>query len=714
VKIYQLIYTSVQHSLSDTSLGLENQPGMRVWSCSQGITKDNISEIIKFANYRLPKNNDVVFSEIIGDPEVPSLFPKIFRTIHLADGRYAAIQSVFAGVDHQSQPRNFFAHALVFDEIDEGFLPESYCGSELFKTHLTTEEAEKQLVHYLPIIEVAETDDKNEGKVREFIDTHKGELSYLIDKAMMVLKSDTITHICISTKSEELTCKYLVALKYMLPRELEYHTGISTYNVYIPSDKQNQIIFNGTIEGKNNITQEAVLTRTNCIYIDMEKLNVADDELSPLFDFGLSELRSEYAKYNFRNAQALEDWLDTKKDEGQPGMGARLLKLKASGGNDAFVTRALELYEKLSEDAMKNVRFEICKVMYDNCSLFGKELKGITDKYITMCLTKLCNGEAYEIEDFLPKGPSAKQQAQFFKNRMADYMEIIRTNFDTIGHKNKYVLITLFAQIKHEVGDKSWHEFFKERKQYLILFTELASVIITGYGANAFSPPSVWTDEELHEAVAYFDSSTQDDKIKQSCLKYVYFHEEVDWELYGVMLTKHKKTRGEEIKDMQRLKRMLSRVGYIPFTRGSYMDLRAEVTSDMLDSASPLLLSRLLYAYYQWRGTYGNQAKAQDRAERVRALLLEMRRTQESCYNYIVPKLAIEIVEAPGHYHELMVSADTMPVSFWNWFLIGYSRCREQDDKILNYTHVYHGSRAGLMKLPNLRKRMKMAFKNVE
>ena len=180
------------------------------------------------------------------------------------------------------------------------------------------------------------------------------------------------------------------------------------------------------------------------------------------------------------------------------------------------------------------------------------------------------------------------------------------------------------------------------------------------------------------------------------------------------MLTKHKKTRGEELNDMKHLKRMLARVGYIPFTRGSYMDLKAEVTSDMLDSASPLLLSRLLYAYYQWRGTYGNQAKAQDKAERVRALMLEMRRTQPSCYNYIIPKLALEIVEAPGHYHELMVSADTMPVSFWNWFLIGYSRCKEQDDKILNYTHVYDGSRAGLMKLPNLRKRMKMAFKNVE
>ncbi len=714
MKIYQLIYTSVQHSLSDMELGLENQAGMRVWSCSQGITKNNIAEIIKFSKYTLPKNNDVVFSEIIGDPTVPELFPKTFRTVHLSDGRYAAIQSVFAGVNHQGEPSNFFAHAFVFDEIDDRFIPELYCTSPLFKTYLTTEEAEKQLVHYLPVLEGVKPEEDMEKEIQMFIDLHRPQISYLLNQAMIVLKSDTLTHLCISTANEFTTRSYIIALKYLLPRDIEYHTGVSTYSIYIPLEKQTQIIFNGTVEGKNNITKTAIEAHPNCVFIDMEKLDVLDTPISPLLEFSFDELMDEYAKYNFSNAHALEDWLATRKDVTSPGMGAKLLKLKASGGNETFVKRALELYEHIDDEDMQQVRFEICKVMYDNSPLFHKELKSITDNYITMCLKRLCSGEAYEIEDFLPQGPDTKMQAQFFKNRMADYMEIIRVNFDTIGQKNKYLLITLFAQVKHEVGDKSWHEFFKERKQYLMLFTELASMIITGYGANAFSPPSVWTPEELHEAVAYFDASTQDEKIKQSCLKYVYFHDEVDWELYGIMLTKHKKTKGEEIADMQRIKRMLRRVGYIPFERATYMDIKAEVTSDMLDNTSPLLLSRLLYAYYQWRGTYGNQAKAQEKAEKVRSLLLEMRRTQTSCYNYIIPKLALEIVEAPGHYHEIMVSTQTMPVSFWNWFLIGYSRCKEQDDKILNYTHVYHGSRAGLMKLPNLRKRMKMAFKNVE
>lgn len=95
MKVYQLIYTSVRHSLSDSTLGLANQPGLRVYSCSQGITENNIAEIVKFASYRLPKNDKTVYSEVTGDPQVPEMFPKCFRTLRLSDGRYAAIQTVF-------------------------------------------------------------------------------------------------------------------------------------------------------------------------------------------------------------------------------------------------------------------------------------------------------------------------------------------------------------------------------------------------------------------------------------------------------------------------------------------------------------------------------------------------------------------------------------------------------------------------------------------
>ena len=99
MKVYQMIYTSVKHSIAVPELGLSNQSGMRVWSCSQGLTRENISELIRFAGYRLPKNDTTEYSKELGDPSVPAMFPKVFRTIRLADGKFAAIQSVYAGYD---------------------------------------------------------------------------------------------------------------------------------------------------------------------------------------------------------------------------------------------------------------------------------------------------------------------------------------------------------------------------------------------------------------------------------------------------------------------------------------------------------------------------------------------------------------------------------------------------------------------------------------
>ena len=125
------------------------------------------------------------------------------------------------------------------------------------------------------------------------------------------------------------------------------------------------------------------------------------------------------------------------------------------------------------------------------------------------------------------------------------------------------------------------------------------------------------------------------------------------------------------------------------YKRQTYTSLKPEVTDDIRNNNSPLLISRLLYAVYRWQGTYGNQMKAEKCANRVRKLLLEMRKTQTSCFNFMIPKLALEIIESPGHYHEVMINTETMPPSFWNWFLIGYNKSKEDEDKMLAYTRVY-------------------------
>lgn len=144
---------------------------------------------------------------------------------------------------------------------------------------------------------------------------------------------------------------------------------------------------------------------------------------------------------------------------------------------------------------------------------------------------------------------------------------------------------------------------------------------------------------------------------------------------------------------------MLAKVGYIPYKRNSYDALRGDVRRDMNEHRSPLLISKLLDAYYCWKSDGENQVQAQKDAERLAKLILEMRSKEKTCYDFIIPKLALEITEADSHYHELIINADTMPESFWNWFIIGYKRCRDDDLTALNYIRVYKANKRRFLRM---------------
>lgn len=712
MKVYQLIYTSVLNSLSDPELGLNNRSGLRVFSCTQGVTKQNIDEIIRFATYRLPKNNDITYSNKPCDPAVPELFRKIFRTIKLSDGRYVAMQISYAGYDFEGQIGNIFAHAFIFDDVDDSFMPERYFTHPKFRTHLEEKALNGQIVHYLKPLDDLEPTEGLEDKVIEFITLHKNELTYILDKAMRLLTSDDIKNICIATNHFELTEMYLLALKWLLPRDGAPHLGISTYNVYLPSDKQKQIIFHGTVKGKNNITEQAIEVRKNCIYIDIENTRFERDTSSILFRFEVKELRSIYERYKFTSAAQLLAWIATNEDTSKEGIAQKLIKLKKTAGDEAFKTRTLEIYPALGDINMAGVRFEISKIMFENLHLFEGKKKEITELYMRQCLERLCAGDTIDIEQAFAEEETAADIAKEVSANIGEYMAEIRLNINVIPEKNKITLLRLFGYVKHFGKMESWQEMFKDEED-LKLFVKLAAdIIITGTGMSAFTNVDNWDSADLSEAVAFFDSSTNDHFLKKSCLKYIYSHRDEDWAKYGVTLTYREKTKGEIEADVERVRRMLTKVGYEPYQRGGYADIKNEVNDDIRSNNSPLLVSRLLYAVYRWQRSFGNQIDAEENAKSVRELLLELRLTQKRCFDYMIPKLALEIIESPGHYHEIMVNTETMPESFWNWFIIGFKRCGRDDDKRLSYTRVYMASRDGLQGIP-VRKKLNDLFSNI-
>lgn len=712
MKVYQLIYTSVLSSLSDPELGLTNRSGLRVFSCSQGITKDNIDEIIRFATYRLPKNNDIIYSAKPCDPSVPELFPKIFRTLRLSDGRYVAMQISYAGYDFDGQIGNVFAHAFVFDDVDDDFIPERYFGHPMYRTHLEEKALNGQIVHYLKPLDDIQPTEGLEEKVIEFVSEHKNELTYILDKAMRLLTSDDIKNICIATNEAELTQMYLLALKWLLPRDGAENLGISTYNVYLPSDKQKQIVFHGTIKGKNNITQQAIEVRRNCIYIDIENTRFERDTNSMLFRFGVKELRDIYAKYKFTSAPQLLAWEATNEDITQEGIASKLIKLKKTAGDEAFTKRVMEIYPSINDLSMAGVRFELSQIMFENLHLFEDKKKDIAELYMWQCLERICAGDTVNMGNPFDDEETAKDIANEITSNIGQYMEEIRINLDLIPEKNKLLLLQLFGSVKHAASMQSWRELFTD-KEDLKLFVHIASeLVITGAGMSAFTNIEGWLSADLAEVIAFFDSSTRDHFLKKSCLKYIYAHQDEDWEKYGVSLKKHEKSKGAQEADIEKIRRMLSKVGYIPYQKETYQSIKGEVNDDVRSNNSPLLISRLLYAVYRWQGSYGNQIEAEKNAKTVREFLLEMRETQKSCYDFIIPKLALEIIESPCHYHEIIVNTETMPRSFWDWFLIGYEKCSRDDDKILNYTRVYMASKANMQKIP-ARKKLNDVFSDI-
>ena len=698
MKIYQLIYTSVKHSLSDSSKGLSNQSGLRVYSCSEGVTRENIQEIQRFSLYRMPKKSAVEYSNVPCDPSVPELFPKIFRTLKLADGRYAAIQIVYSGMDFNGDRGNHYAHALIFDEVGQDFFPEQYYNSPLFTTHLTESQIDNTLVKYLPEAE-EKRDDTLDKRVNEFVLAHKQQMEYLIDAALRLFTDDEIRNICVATNSVELSAMYLVALKYLLPRDVSRYTGISTYNVYLPSDKQYNIVFHGTVNGDNNITTELTKARTSCMYIDMETANFYTERELPIFKMDFKTLHKRYADCRITSVSGFIDWCDTYTHETETGIGGRLLKLQQSAGDRALKARLDEIYSVIDDNNHKDVQFELTKILYDNSEKLPSKESAITINFINRCIEKMCGGEEYPLSENCSKMTEA--QAKITASNVRDYMKPIGENYDSLTEFNKKALVEFFALVKHGANKKTWRELFLNDDEMMTTFVSMAAEqSIKGRGSEMFAFPKNWDDKDLSELVAYVHAAAADDVIKRGCIKYILTYRDEDWDSYGVTINDLSKTAEEQQDDLQRVKRMLTKVGYLPFERATYEHLRTDVRADISDSVYPLLLSRMLNAYYNWRAAAGRQTIAHERAITVNRLLCELREKEPQVYDFIIPKFAIEVIEAPGHYHEIIVNPDTMPESFWNWFIIGYNRCKPDDSKLLIYHRIYLSNKDALSALP--------------
>ncbi len=696
MKVYQLIYTSVRYSLSDSSLNLENGAGYKVFSCSQGLTKEEINEIVCFAGYKKPDECVIVYSDEYADFNIPEKFPKTFRTFSLSTGKRVALQSVFSGFDVDGNDGNFFAHAFVFDEVDEDFIPEDYYGSEDFRTCLTKDETEISLVRYLPqLLNVKEQENLGEW-LDLFAKEHKTQLSYLVDTAVKVLlKEDGKTHLCVSTQTGEESDYYLLALKRLLPPEISNISGVSTNNVYLPSNKQDKILFNATVTGANNITDELIEQRRHCVYIDFDNMQGFENVYERLFEVTGDELKEQYKRLGIDTVEKFNAWLMAYNQVAKKGIGKRLEKIKEID-REMFKTRAVQIYNDIDNSDMKDVKFEVLTVMYENLSDFPEISESIIKEYIMSGFSGIINGEPVNMESIFKSQDKSLEQEIIYS--MLDEILGLVSNAD-IEESQAMLLLRMFSIMKQENGSNTWKEFFKGKKEFLEIFVDLASkVVINDTVPVTFIAPIIWTNSELSEVIAYFDSSTDDEEIKKACRKFILGNIRENWSEYGITITRQEKSRENREKDILMVRKMLTSVGYVPFQRGKYQDLKFDVANDMETNDNPLLITRLLNAYYNWQMTE-LESEAKQYAQEMKAIILEIKEKEFSCYKFIFPKLALEMLSVSGIFHEYVINTETMQDTFWNWFLIGASKSIDDEFVFANYEHVFYKNKEKLKSL---------------
>ena len=684
MKVYQIIYTYSNHSIVDEERGFVDKEGYGIYSFSKGLTKDEINSAVKFMNYRLP--NEIIDDDID--------YPVVFRTFTLPGGKTACVQSTYSTDD--IEPR-FLSHAFLveYEEGEKELNMELMLGSPSFIKKLTDEQFEAEEVGYLPELDTLEYKNGIEEKIEKFIKSHRREMSYLLEKMLTAIASVDKYHTMLASTKDSVVEMCLVSLKYMLPNPLANTFGISTYNVNIPPDKQKYIRLHGTRTDFNNITESVIDAHPGTVYIDLDEADCSDTEVSILFDMGKDERDAFYAEHGFQFASQLLAWINANKQSEIPQLTSRLKDLRDNCSKELYVDRVRQILPLLNEGEYKAIKFEFLDSVCRNIKLFDEDKEAIVIRYASEGFKGICDGEAINLENMIMNDTCIEY---IYKN-LPEYMQYVHDC--DLNEKNGMLLLRDFALMKRGAKKYSWKEFFGENDAYIIDFLEMCAVdIINNSTPITFFAPENWTNDELGEVIALFDSSTSDKEIKRACKRFIISNPDVSWGIYGVLLQRSKKSEEEIKQDVAKIRSMLSSVGYAPFTRNTYRDLKFTVNNEMNIDDDPILIIKLLSAFYSWQSSEGKLSEAKVYAEMFAEYILELRQAERSVYNFIFPKLAIEILNSPGHFHELMINADTMYDEFWNWFLVAYYRLDSGDPQRIVYSRVFEASEPDLKRLP--------------
>lgn len=317
-KALQFHYTSCRR-------GLSGYAGFQTRAESAGLRLEERRELEAKALYQPPR-------DLPREPDAETIaarFPTAFRTVSLTSGRQALIRAVYSGQDYSGRWGNYFAHALVLDEIADGRWPIDAFAWKGWLSGVADDDSEPAPLQEVPVDQITAGTDFSFQELKTFLHESEDRPRALETMLRAVFRRKADSRSLVIRERLELDGLYWVAcIQKAFPPLCQRELSCSTFQF----DPRSSLAVNVTVGDTDFLFDEG--ERKYQFYI---------------FDFATgvhSSVPEEWAEY----AQSVSAWMaaDTERIEGFHEFAALFKDLEIDSG----LLHVLRLYRL---EAQENV-----------------------------------------------------------------------------------------------------------------------------------------------------------------------------------------------------------------------------------------------------------------------------------------------------------------------------------------------------------------------
>lgn len=229
----QFYYTSCRR-------GLSGYAGFQTRAESAGLQLEERRELEAKAMYQPPR-------DLPREPDAETIaarFPTAYRTVRLASGRFALIRAVYAGQDYSGRWGNYFAHALVLDDVGEGRWPIDAFAWQGWVSNVADDDIEPAPLPQIDSLELTTGADFSFDELKTFLNEAHGRPQALETMLRAVFRRSADSRSIVIREQLELDALYWVAcIQKAFPPPGQKSLSCSTYQF----DPRSSFAVNATV-----------------------------------------------------------------------------------------------------------------------------------------------------------------------------------------------------------------------------------------------------------------------------------------------------------------------------------------------------------------------------------------------------------------------------------------------------------------------------------